>query len=649
MQRRRLVSTLILSLAFAGAAAAYSPASRATDAAFAALLSMPTAAPESGAWVFPPAPAFKPGSEARLIAYLGRQKKAGADVNAYRHQGTLLHHAIRANLVQTAAWLAANGADPRLKVRGSDNDALSLARGNGQAALVTLFMQQHRMAVPAPPRLAPPPPPEPEVRDPARECLHFAETAPPETWAAMIARGYPARAEDALGCRLNDATLAQLQTLWPRLTAHFPDVRVAAPRMLLSGFRARSERTCSPQEGKQLAAKLAFLADQGVRESVAGISKEALDSAAPDLRAAIAPWVKAPAARAHRLQAVAPACSFVMDGAWRTALAGKPGWKVVTVQPLEVPGEGECAVLAGGSSQEYFPSGLLTDEFTGPIRETMPLCADPTDVYQVWRRVNGKFVVTATSLGRDDTLDQLALVRDSVTGRRYYLNSGRQAGRCHAQGRMPFAFEWRGGQLVRSFPGELENVLHEQCNWASGEIACPGIPDLLGARERPEGIAQVHDQVRFEAAPAAPARAAPSDAEAASQRKAYLAAILALDKPALRAIEAKGIVDGLTASAIEAVSASQLPLADKRKRIAWLFYNRERLAGAVGHTGMLSLLNWLPDEDWRPVMKAIAMLGPTSFEAVSDLRQAAADQGMPGLACDIDNARGWMCGETMTE
>ena len=61
------------------------------------------------------------------------------------------------------------------------------------------------------------------------------------------------------------------------------------------------------------------------------------------------------------------------------------------------------------------------------------------------------------------------------------------------------------------------------------------------------------------------------------------------------------------------------------------------------------LLDWLPYGDWAPLMKAIATFGPTGFEQADSLRSAAAQTGMDALACDIDNARGWICGETISQ
>lgn len=98
-----------------------------TDDAFDALLSMPTAKPSEGEWEIIAPDDFSPEDEAALIRYLALQVKRGAKVNAYRHYGTLLQHAIRAGLNSTALWLLGHGADPGMLVQEDTRDALQLA------------------------------------------------------------------------------------------------------------------------------------------------------------------------------------------------------------------------------------------------------------------------------------------------------------------------------------------------------------------------------------------------------------------------------------------------------------------------------------------------------------------------------------------
>lgn len=53
---------------------------------------------------------------------------------------------------------------------------------------------------------------------------------------------------------------------------------------------------------------------------------------------------------------------------------------------------------------------------------------------------------------------------------------------------------------------------------------------------------------------------------------------------------------------------------------------------------------WLPYEDRAPVLKAHAR----DSVKLGGLRTGAAAKGMTRLASGIDNARGWICGESMS-
>ena len=128
----------------------------ATRAALDALFSMEALVPDAAAST--PPPGFTDDAdEAALIAFLARQKRHGADLDAYRQLGTPLHHALRVGLHDTARWLLANGADPRLRVRDPAEapagflppDALGVAVAAGAWKLVdTLSRQPAHAALP---------------------------------------------------------------------------------------------------------------------------------------------------------------------------------------------------------------------------------------------------------------------------------------------------------------------------------------------------------------------------------------------------------------------------------------------------------------------------------------------------------------------
>jgi hypothetical protein len=706
-------------LLFAATLNASAAKSGATDAAFAALFSMPSGKPESGKWNFPPAQGFVPGPESNLIAYLARQKKAGADFNAYRHQGTLLHHAIRAKLPKTAAWLLENGAQPKLKVLDSGIDALTLSVHLQQAPITQLLKQKYRML------LAPPPvPPAEPVSIPSQadesaglagilaaaaavpaslsaelaatpqasldkyaaaivQQMGFAAaksgailyTLPaeswrilwrrlrkpvdygefsglggdiqPELWAELVASGYSPKAQDALGCLLTKVSPARLKALWPQMIANFPDLRQAAPRMVLGAYGMGVRSACEEVKDEDAAAKLAFLSSVGISATMAGLSDQTLAQASPVLRAAAQPFIRPERPVVPRLVSVQPSCTFAMTDLWYDALKNKKEWPVDTVQLLEVPGEARCAVLVIGDDVQYFPRSGLIDAFTGPEQDPVPSCPDPTDAYEVWRQVGGEIVKTETSLGHNNTFGRITLIRDEVTGKRYYLNDGVHAGRCQGGSSMPFAYEWRDGRLVQSYPSEIQHTLYEQCGGEDSVITCPGIasmsPGYDAYPENPtlfQGVS-MQSLLREKDKPKPPA----VDSEALQAK--YVAAAMALDRATLKELHSKGVKAVTTAKAIKAVSESDLAPPEKRERIAPLFYNHARLAQAFDAEWPLLLLDWLPYEDWRPVMKAISLFGPSGFSLADDLRATAKAKGMEDLACDIDHARGWICGETI--
>jgi hypothetical protein len=115
---------------------------QATIAAFEALLSLPQIQPPESGWEHRAPPEFVvDGSddEAVLLDWLEEQKKLGADLNAMRHGGTMLHHVIRAGMVDTATWLLDNGADP---LKEGEYDALELALIYQQDAVFDLLVRQ---------------------------------------------------------------------------------------------------------------------------------------------------------------------------------------------------------------------------------------------------------------------------------------------------------------------------------------------------------------------------------------------------------------------------------------------------------------------------------------------------------------------------
>ncbi len=673
-----------------------------TDQAFAALLSMPGAGPEQGTWDFPPAEDFEAKSETALIAYLAKKRKASADLNAYRHLGTLLHHAIRAGQVATAQWLLAHGADPRKKVLQGGQDSLGLAETYQRSELVRLLQTHYGMALP---RRSVQPPGLVAVQATSRDQLYamlrwlgrevrdgkvtatykaapetwrafwrtqgkpidypsrfgWAAGIQPELWPELFASGYQDRqAETALSCLLNDISADDFKQLWPSLETHFTDIREVAPRMVLRAYRLAPGRYTCTANPDEATAKLQFLAQLGIQTQVDALLARELAGASAELLDAMKPFTRTTLPKRvgtqPRLVQVEPDCKANLTAALYRDLTtaavvpqnGEPYSRVniETVQWIDVSGQAECALLVGGfSREEPYVSGVA-DSFTGPEVNPRALCPDPTDRYEVWNPRGQQIERLPTSMGQDGGVPGLIPVVDQATNKRYALHVGEQQGQCHSPGRPPFLLSWQSSAAGLAFntieSAELDNALYWQCTTKEGEgTQCQGIPAMQSspqAPERPPQTQDAYDGIDLERF----LRTLRAD-----HFERYQTAVLALDKAALKALQAEGIPASWTAQALVRLGESSLPLAEKRRRIAWLLVDRAQLRRSLDTYSVAeSLIGWLPLPDWRPVLEILGEDRRGGFDR-SSLRRQAQEKGLKNLACAIDNAQGFLCGETI--
>jgi len=224
-----------------------------------------------------------------------------------------------------------------------------------------------------------------------------------------------------------------------------------------------------------------------------------------------------------------------------------------------------------------------------------------------------------------------------VSGKIFYLDNGQRAGRCSGNDALPFLYEWQSkdGQwrLAANNSTELQEALFAQCS-AAGAENCKGIK--WPADGDPYFYMLYTDFLsKF----------------GAERRSEYLAAVMALDKEKLQKIEAGPLPASWVREAISAVSKSNLPLAEKRKRTAHLFYDHELLGRAMeeiyGDSMMESLVAWLPAEDWGPIIGLMRKY-PYRFYP-QGVRAKAEEQNKKRLACDLDNMLGLVCGEKLEQ
>lgn len=250
-------------------------------------------------------------------------------------------------------------------------------------------------------------------------------------------------------------------------------------------------------------------------------------------------------------------------------------------------------------------------------------------------------------MGQDDGVPGLIPVTDKVTGKRYYFHLGEQYGGCHLQGRPPFLLAWQPSATGLAFnvvkSAELDNALFWQCSTKEGEgTQCQGIPATQPtpqAADRPPKPEDAYTGMDLESF---------LKTLRADHFERYQAAILALDKDALKTMQAEGIPGSWTAEAILRLGKSSMPLAEKRRRIAWLFVDRAQLKRAMSSSYHVadSLIEWLPLQDWRPVLDILGEDRRGGSDRFSP-REEAEKKGRQDLACAIDNAQGFLCGETI--
>ena len=754
-RRIGLIAGLWLQLCMPASAAELPPSYRgkATDLAFAALLSMPGAEPAEGQWIIPRPADFEPVYEARLIAYLQQQRKSGADLEARRHFGTLLQHALRARLGRTAIWLLDQGADPRPEV---GDDALTLARRYGLEEVARVLIEQHGLRDPQPPssnapvalptihqalqfgadaerlqqargrqlaeiradggmRLATPAQRQnltalvaisagdpaqleevlallpadagpaltgalldgllwaaenaagrrPTLRAPPIEAwrrlwervgvpMDYASTAsvgsgrllavfPEAHLDELLTSGYAALGfEQALGCALTHWSAAQLEAHWPILARHFAELPQRAPTAVLDHYRLGA--SCWSRDQDETLGKLRLLQQLGAYGRVTGFSSMALREAGASLREAIEAFRAPAVARTPRLLAVTPRCQpHWSDTLYRHLLQrrgvdGDPAIPIDALQWIELPGRERCALLIAGSAR--LDVGLTGDfdSFDGPYREPTPSCPDPSRAVELsWEDADGQLQqIPVEQSWLSSEVSGLWLIEDREDGQRYYLGGWQEAGRCLARPQLPQVLRVATDDAgLRLMPASLHpgsrDVLLDHCD----DDGCPGL-ETSGVASDDRAFAAMDLATMLARWPADETRPGTD-----TRRQQYLDAVMALDRPTLRALKARGVHPAWTREAIRAVSDSTLTLAAKRRRTAWLFHDHELLGAALDWDTVQRLRHWLPLEDWGPPLKVIAA-NPLIWN--QPLVPLDGDRPLSRLDCALQHAQQQLCG-----
>ncbi|MFT3735161.1 MAG: hypothetical protein QM776_09070 [Rhodocyclaceae bacterium] len=480
---------------------------------------------------------------------------------------------------------------------------------------------------------------------------------PPTQWPALFASGYTRHEAAVTGCLLSAMDADAFKALWPSFQQYFPDARQEAPALVLGRYRfARTHLPCYySSTAAETVAKLAFLRTQGVTSPVTGLRPSALADASNPALLEAAAMLTPPMDAKPRLVVAPLGCNVVLSDLWLNALirirgVGEVPTPAEYVQAIEIPGQQVCGLVISGDSYGEYPS--ITDDFSeGPFRPGSINCADAPHDSEIWVEAKDKVpqkLATGESMRGNDALYRF--VRDTQTGKRYALNSGRGGPVCSEFWTLPTAYEWQsskqGPALVASQDSELvDSLLRRQCEEtdAHAPLRCHGI-DAEASSADIEGqdtliTLRTGRRVYLEKL---------IDMIGAERQREYLASIFALDRVRQRALLAAGIPARWTVEAVRKISESTLPLQDKRRRIALVFADAAQLDRALGGIGRdhltEALITWLPREDWGPILRTLRRNPELWNETANRLRTAAEESNRSALACDIDRAQGFLCG-----
>jgi len=485
----------------------------------------------------------------------------------------------------------------------------------------------------------------------------LAGRIPPTLWPALFASGYSRHDADATGCVLSAVDLGAFKALWPDFQRFFADAREEAPGLVLGQYRLARERSpCAyGSTPADTVAKLAFLREQRVSSPVAGLRLSALDREGDPSLAAMAATFAPPTQAAPRLVEVPPTCELVLNDVWLDALVkGRGvGWGVSPeyVQAIDVPGQRNCGLLVSG---DRYPdsSESVDDFFDGPFRMGSTRCGDSPDDGEIWVEAAGRIHRIAKDFDMRGSGVTLRQVLDTQTGKRYLLNAGLRGPQCSQSWQLPDAYEWQaeppGSTLLPSRDDALiERLLRSQCQETPGQLylTCRGLAtvgeDEDGANaDSEEVVAVLRKGMGVSIAKLV-------DVLGAERRRAYGVAIESHDRARYRALLAAGIPPRWTAAEIRALGTADLPLAEKRRRIALLFANPDQLDRTLSEDRYdlpESLLGWLPAQDWEPVLRVIGRNPDLWREPAQRLRDLAEKAIQFVQPCDIDRAQGFLCG-----
>jgi hypothetical protein len=272
----------------------------------------------------------------------------------------------------------------------------------------------------------------------------------------------------------------------------------------------------------------------------------------------------------------------------------KLGW----LQPAAAPGMAQCQwlrsseVVTGGSwSDESFFYGFATHMAGGTIEQTLNV--------ERWDEAAQRF---SDPQGFSFTT-QLLEVELAPGGERFWL--GTESNANGRRGPSGYALSWQADKPVfeglptgAALDDRWRSLINPEKDGDAFDL------DVEGPRQ-PVAVASFVDH------------------HWSDEKQRFLAAFAALDRDALSAQRRAGLFAPWLNEAVQALSAdAQQPLEARRRRMAWLLATAA-FASALTDETLTSLRNWLPAEDWGPIL---ARRRCSRYSVFADSREYGARQ-----------------------
>lgn len=490
----------------------------------------------------------------------------------------------------------------------------------------------------------------------------LAERIPPAFWPRLFASGYAQRDAAVTGCLLSAVDEVTFKTLWSDFQRYFTNAREEAPSLVMASYRAAREYSrCRYDSSPAVTtAKLSFLREQGVNSPRLGVSLP--DAAQPENKnlIAMAAQFPAPPQGSPQLVLTPLTCKLALNELWldeliKGGLSSGDRRPMDSVVALDIPGQSQCGIAISGSEVRGWPQ-QEDSFFEGPFR------AGSFNCQVIELRTDGSVWFESSGQIQRFGLDveggwPLRPVRDVKTGKRYLFSSGVTGALCQPFSVLPSAYVWQTNplQIVPVPMAEtykLDRLLRQQCqkDAETEQEVCEGIdpppqPEGMNTTNTPAPLAGEAVLTALRQGQTVSIQAL-IDVVGAQRRQAYAAAIAKRDHARVRELLAQGIPAWWTEAEILALGKADLALPEKRRRMALLLADAQQLERTLLSARDLpeSLLPWLPDQDWGPVLKAIERNQSEWQEWAQGLRDAAQENNRLDLACRIDHAMGYLCG-----